>query len=79
MREQQDRLLGVIDALVGEVGLVVGDERDGVLAGDVAGGDDRDLVPGDAGAEADAADPPRGDGLRTVTPCSMPGSVRSST
>ena len=37
VREQENRFLRVIDPGVGEIGLVVGDEKDGVLAGDVAG------------------------------------------
>jgi hypothetical protein len=33
VREQDDRLFGVIDDAVGEVGLVVGDQLDAVLPG----------------------------------------------
>ena len=55
VRQQENWLLRVIDRGVGEIGLVVGDEEDGVLAGDVAGSDDGDVVPGDAVAEFDAA------------------------
>ena len=39
----------------GEVRLIVGDERHDVGAGDVAGGDDRDRVPGNARAVSDVA------------------------
>ncbi len=55
MGEEKDRLLGVIDALVGEIGLVVEDQGDDIPSGDVGGGDDRDLVPGDARLVDDVA------------------------
>ncbi len=58
MREQDDRLFGVVDDAVGEVGLVVEDERDAVGAGDVFRGDDDELVPRDAFVEDDVADAP---------------------
>ena len=57
MGEQHDGLLGVVDDAVGEGGLVVVDEGDDVVR-DVLRRDDRDLVPGDALAEADAAEAP---------------------
>ena len=79
VREQHDRLLGVIDDVGREVRLIVDDQLDEVVAGDVGGGDDDELVPGDGGIERDAAMRPRGDGLRTVTPCSIPAGVTSST
>ena len=55
MGEQHDRLFGVIDDVVGQAGLVVQDERDAIGRGDVARGDDGELVPGKAALEADAA------------------------
>ena len=78
--EQDDRLFGMVDDVVGEVGLVVDDQRDPVVAGDVGGRDDGELVPGDRRDRTRC----RGCGraatwLRTVVPCSMPGSVMSST
>ena len=51
--EQDDRLLVVVDDAVGERRLVVVDEGDDVVR-DVGGGHDRDRVPGNALAEADA-------------------------
>ena len=57
MREQQDRLFGMVDAIVGEVGLIVEDERDAVAAGDVRRRDDGDRAPVDLGTVLDAADP----------------------
>ena len=78
--EEDDRLFGVVDDVAGEVGLIVDDQRDDVRARDVVGGDDGELVPGDARLEIDVADRCRGaPALRTVIPCSMPGSARSST
>ena len=49
VREQHDRLFGVVDAVVGEARLVVDDERDAVDAGNVGGRDDDELVPGNVG------------------------------
>ena len=56
VREEDDRLLGVIDPGVGEVRLIVGDQRDDVLAGNVAGANDGELVPRKRGIEANLAD-----------------------
>ena len=56
MREQHDGFIAVIDVSVGEAGLVIEDELDVVLAGDVKGGDDREFRPVDAGIEVDGAD-----------------------
>ena len=55
MREQHNRLLGVVDVCMGEVRLVVEDQRDDVAAGDVGRGDDREFIPGDAVAVADVS------------------------
>ena len=78
--EEDDRLFGMVDGLVGEVGLIVDDQRDDVRAGDVGGGDDDELVPGDARLEVDVAD----DAARRRTAdgrcrAACPGSVKSST
>ena len=40
----------------GEAGLIVLDQRNFVFAGNVGGGDDRELIPRNAVAETDAAD-----------------------
>jgi hypothetical protein len=47
--EQEDGLGGVVDVLGGEAGVVFGEVDDGVLAGDVGGGDDGVLGPVDLG------------------------------
>ena len=60
VREQENRLRHVVDAAVGEAGLVVGDERHHVTARDVAGVDDRE--PGGVEGEANPPDPAAGDG-----------------
>ena len=46
----------------GEAGVVFGEVDDGVFAGDVGGGDDGELVPGDGGVEGDGGDAAAGDG-----------------
>jgi len=56
VREQDDRLLRVVHAIGRQIRLVVGDERDDVPAGDVGGGDDRELIPGEPGRKADVPD-----------------------
>ena len=53
-----DRLFWMIDDVVREIGLVVEDQRDAVLAGNVGCGDDRELVPGNGRIEVDAEDAP---------------------
>jgi hypothetical protein len=42
--------------------VVFGEVDDGVFAGDVGGGDDGELVPGDGGVEGDGGDAAAGDG-----------------
>jgi len=42
--------------------VIFGEVDDGVLAGDVGGGDDGELVPGDVRGELDAGDAAAGDG-----------------
>ena len=62
VRDEHDRLFGVIDDVGGEIRLIVDDELDAVLARDVGRGDDDELVPGDGGIERDAdVMRPRGD------------------
>src|ERR1700722_2465243 len=56
MREQHDRFFGMVDYFRGKAGLVMFDQCDFVLAGDVGGGDDREFAPRNAIAEVDAAD-----------------------
>src|SRR6266702_3909378 len=62
MGEQQDGLVGVIDVVDGETGVVLGEVDDGVLARNVGGGDDSELVPGDGRVEGDGGDAAAGDG-----------------
>ena len=56
VREQHDGLFRVIDAIGGQARLVVEDERDAIDAGNVSGGHDHDVRPGDARLELDALD-----------------------
>ena len=42
--------------------MVLGEVDDGVFAGDIGGGDDGELVPGDGGVEVDGQDAAAGDG-----------------
>ena len=42
--------------------MIFGEVDDGVFAGDVGGGDDGELVPGDGGVEVDGEDSAAGDG-----------------
>src|SRR5215469_9462728 len=55
MGKEHDGFVTVIDAAVSEAGLVVEDETDKILAADVAGGDDGELRPVDAGIKLDGA------------------------
>ena len=57
MREQDDGFLGMIYNAVGEAGLIVDDQRDAILVGNVFRGDDGEFIPRDAIAEMDAANP----------------------
>src|SRR5882672_6392748 len=54
--QQYDRLFGVVDELVREARLIVRDRGNFIFAGNIFGGDDRELTPGDSAAIADAAD-----------------------
>src|SRR5579872_3002345 len=58
MRQQHDRFFGMINRFGSEAGLVVLDQRDFVLAGNIGGGNHGELVPGNRFAEANAADTP---------------------
>ena len=62
VREEEDGLFDVVDVGDGEAGMVFGEVDDGVFAGDVGGGDDGELVPGDVGVEVDGGDAAAGDG-----------------
>ena len=62
VRDQDDRFLGMIDDVGGEVRLIVDDQLHAVLAGDVGRGDDDEFVPGDGGIEGDALDAAARDG-----------------
>src|SRR5258706_2575386 len=54
--DEHHRLLGVVDHVAREEGLIVENQRDVILAGNVGGGDDGELVPGNARLEDDVAD-----------------------
>ena len=56
MRDQHDRLLGMIHDIRREVGLVVDDQLDEIVAGDVGGGDDDEVGPIDRRIEGDLLD-----------------------
>ena len=56
VRQQQDRLFGVLEKLLDQVGLIIDNQSDDVLAGDVLRGDDGELVPRDFRREGDVAD-----------------------
>ncbi len=60
--EEEDGFGVVVDVGGGEAGVVFGEVDDGVFAGDVGGGDDGELVPGDGGVEGDGGDAAAGDG-----------------
>ena len=60
--EEEDGLVGVVDVGGGEAEVVFGEVDDAVFAGDVGGGDDGELVPGDGGVEVDGEDAAAGDG-----------------
>ena len=55
MRDQRQRLHRVANTRVGEQRLIVLDQEDRVLTGNVAGGRNRALVPGEAAIEVEAA------------------------
>ncbi len=76
VREQQHRLRGVANVALDQTRLVVGDQRDDVLTGDVAV-----VHHGEAGGievEMDAVQVPHGTDVRIVRPWSIPGNRRSS-
>jgi len=60
--EEEDGLVGMVDVLGGEAGVVFGEVDDGVLAGDVGGGDDGVFRPVDGVGEGDGEDAAAGDG-----------------
>ena len=58
MREEQDRLFAMIHFAVGEAGLIGDDELDAIFAGNVGGGNDRELAPVDAAVKCNGANQP---------------------
>ena len=62
VRKQKDRLFGMIDHSIRQAGLIVDDERNQIAAGNVFGGDNGELVPGDALAELDRFNRAAGNG-----------------
>ena len=62
MCEQEDGFVGVIDEGVSKAGLIVEDELDVVVAGDVGSGDEDELGPVDGGVVVDGEDASSGDG-----------------
>ena len=60
--EEEDGFFDVVYVGGGEAGMVFGEVDDGVFAGDVGGGDDGELVPGDGGVKGDGGDAAAGDG-----------------
>jgi len=60
--EEEDGFFDVVDVGGGEAGMVFGEVDDGVFAGNVGGGEDGELVPGDGGIEGDGRDAAAGDG-----------------
>ncbi len=72
--EEEDGFLAVPDDAVAEDGLVGLDEDDAVV-GDVLGGDNGELVPGDAGSVLDAADAAAGDGAAEGLAVDLAGEV----
>ena len=77
MRQQHDRFFRMIDDFVGEIRLIVEDQRDVVFAGNVFGGDDGELVPGNVAFERDVLDSPaRQPGCAPSRRAACPGNVR---
>ena len=60
--EEEDGFGVVVDVSGGEAGVVFGEVDDGVFAGDIGGGDDGVLVPGNGGVEFDGGDAAARDG-----------------
>src|SRR5215213_1090980 len=54
VREQHDRLFGMVYKIRGEIGLVIQDEGNIIMAGNVFGSDDGELVPRNVAFEGDA-------------------------
>ena len=72
MREKHDGLLRMVDAIGGQTRLVVEDECDAIGAGNVSGGNDHEVRPGDAGLELDALDEAAGHGASDRGPNEHP-------
>ncbi len=62
MRQEQDRLLRMIDHAIGQAGLVIHDERNDIAAGNIFGRDNGELMPGDTFTESDRFNRSAGDG-----------------
>ena len=58
MREQDHRLFRMIDCRFRQAGLIVNDQGDYIFSGNIARGDNRELVPADRRIEMNAADAP---------------------
>ena len=55
VRQQHDRLFGVVDAIGRQARLIVDDEGDAIDAGNVSGRDDDEVGPGNVRPELDVA------------------------
>ena len=75
MREEDDGFFRMVDGLAREVGLIVDDQRDDVVPGMSSAVTTMNSSQGTPGSKSMPRMMPRGEGLRTVMPCSMPGSV----
>ena len=57
MSQQQNRFFGMVHDFIRQTGLIVSDQRDAILSGNIFRGNDHEFIPGDAGAECDFPDP----------------------
>ena len=78
MSQQNDRLLRMVHDAVGKTGLIVEDQGDAVLTGNVFGRGDNKLSPVDRRIEGDARDAARVNSWRMVAPKSISGRRMSS-
>ncbi len=68
MREEQNRLFGVIHSLGSEAGLVIDEQSDAVFPGNIFCLDDGELVPGDAVSETNGSNAPASEGAANRDP-----------